>query len=92
MLFRWKRPALLAALASLTAGWSLVVGPAPVALADDEAKKVTEGKPAPEVKLPATQIEKVLPDKKDAKTLNLKDLRGKKNVVLYFFPKALTGG
>ena len=38
------------------------------------------------------QIEKALPDHKDARTLHLKDLEGKKNVVLYFFPKALTGG
>ncbi len=53
--------------------------------------QVKEGQPAPEVELPATQIEKVLPDKKGAKTLNLKDLRGK-NVVLYFFPKAMTKG
>ena len=53
---------------------------------------VKEGQPAPDVELPVTQIEKILPDKKDAKTLALKDLRGKKNVVVYFFPKALTKG
>ena len=53
---------------------------------------VKEGQPAPDVNLPATQIAKVLPDQKDAKTLNLKDLQSKKNVVLFFFPKALTGG
>jgi len=57
----------------------------------EESAKVEEGKPAPNVELEATQIEKVLPDKKDAKTLRLSDLKGK-NVVLYFFPKALTGG
>ena len=50
------------------------------------------GKPAPNIELPATQIAKVLPDKKDAKTLSLKDFQGKKNVVLYFFPKANTPG
>jgi peroxiredoxin Q/BCP len=49
------------------------------------------GKPAPAFDLAATQIDKVLPDKKDAKTLNLKDLKGK-NVVLFFFPKAMTKG
>jgi hypothetical protein len=54
--------------------------------------KVKEGQPAPDVELPATQIGTVLPDQKDAKTLKLKDLKGKKHVVLYFFPKALTGG
>jgi peroxiredoxin len=56
-----------------------------------EDPKVEVGKPAPVFELPATQIDKVLPDKKDAKTISLKDLRGK-NVVLFFFPKALTGG
>ena len=56
-----------------------------------EDTKVQEGKPAPEVELPATSIDTVLPDKKDAKTLSLKELKGK-NVVLYFYPKALTGG
>jgi peroxiredoxin Q/BCP len=50
------------------------------------------GKPAPAVDLPATHVEKALPDKKDAKTLNLKDLQGKKNVVLFFYPKAMTPG
>jgi hypothetical protein len=52
------------------------------------------GKPAPDIELPATQIEKVLPDKKGAKTLKLSDLQGPKgkNVVLFFFPKANTPG
>jgi peroxiredoxin len=64
---------------------ALLAGPAPA------ADPPQEGKPAPDVSLPATQIEKVLPDKKDAKTLSLKDLKGK-NVVLFFFPKAMTKG
>jgi cytochrome oxidase Cu insertion factor (SCO1/SenC/PrrC family) len=59
------------------------------AAADDPP---TVGKPIPKVDLPATQIELVLPDKKGAKTLNLADLKGKKNIVLFFYPKALTGG
>jgi len=49
------------------------------------------GKAAPAFDLSATQIGKVLPDKKDATTLSLKDLKGK-NVVLFFYPKALTKG
>jgi hypothetical protein len=53
---------------------------------------IKEGDPAPAVDLPATQIEKVVPDRPDAKTLRLADLQGKKNVVLYFFPKAMTPG
>jgi peroxiredoxin Q/BCP len=59
---------------------------------DKKEGKVEEGKPAPTVELAATQIDKVLPDKKDARTLNLKDLQGKKNVVLFFYPKAMTPG
>ena len=62
------------------------------ATAREEASKVEVGKPAPAFDLPATQINKVLPDKKDAKTLKLKDFENKKNVVLFFFPKAMTRG
>ena len=54
--------------------------------------KVKEGDPAPDVALPATQAETALPGQKGAKTLHLSDLKGKKNVVLWFYPKALTGG
>jgi peroxiredoxin Q/BCP len=57
----------------------------------EEAGKVEVGKAAPDIALPATQIEKVLPEKKGAQTLSLKDLRGK-NVVLFFYPKAMTPG
>jgi peroxiredoxin Q/BCP len=56
-----------------------------------EPAKVEEGKPAPNVELQATSIGTVLPDKKGAKTLKLSDLKGK-NVILYFFPKAMTPG
>jgi len=52
----------------------------------------TVGKPGPKVDLPATQIESVFPDRKGAKTLNLADFQGKKNVVLFFYPRALTSG
>jgi len=68
----------------------LLAGTAPAA-DKEEPKTVEVGKPAPDVTLPATSIDTVLPDKKDAKTLSLKELKGK-NVVLYFYPKALTGG
>jgi hypothetical protein len=83
MTFFLARPVALAALAGL--GLLLLafaVGPAPAA-------DVKEGQPAPDIDLPATQIDKVLPG---AKSLKLKDLQGKKHVVLYFYPKALTGG
>ena len=49
------------------------------------AKKVTEGQTAPDVELPAANAEQ-------GKTLKLKDYRGKKNVVLFFYPKAATRG
>ncbi len=57
----------------------------------EQGPKTLEGQPAPTFELPATQIEKVLPDKKEAKTLSLAELKGK-NVVLFFYPKALTKG
>ena len=63
--------------------------------AQDKTPKVEVGKPAPDFKLPATQIDKVFPDAKDKKTLSLKDLQKgaqAKNVVLFFFPKAMTRG
>jgi len=82
---RTARPlALVLALAALVA-----LG---VARAEDkETAKAEVGKPAPAIELPATSIDKVLPDKKDARTLSLKDLQGK-NVVLFFYPKSLTKG
>jgi hypothetical protein len=50
-----------------------------------------EGEPVPDVRLKATQVKKVLPDAKDD-TLSPADFKGKKKVVLFFFPKALTRG
>jgi cytochrome oxidase Cu insertion factor (SCO1/SenC/PrrC family) len=79
----WPRAGLGALLALLCAG---ITG------AREEAPKVEVGKAAPAFDLPATQISKALPDKKDAKTISLKDFEGKKNVVLFFYPKAMTGG
>jgi hypothetical protein len=86
------RPALFVALAGLIGGLILAAGARPIVHGQEGSKKIQEGQPAPDVELPATQVEKVLPEKKDAKTLHLKDLQGKKNVVLYFFPKAGTRG
>jgi len=68
---------------------ALLVAAASVSKGQDG--KAEEGKPAPAIKLPATSIDKVLPDAKDKKTLSLEDLKGK-NVVLFFYPKALTKG
>ena len=50
-----------------------------------------EGDAVPDVRLKATQAKTVLPDAKDD-TLSPADFKGKKKVVLFFFPKALTRG
>jgi peroxiredoxin Q/BCP len=59
-----------------------------VSSADDTKLKVKEGDKFPSVELTAVQAEKVKPD---AKTLKIDDLKGK-TVVVFFYPKALTGG
>jgi peroxiredoxin Q/BCP len=59
-------------------------------LSAQEVAKV--GSKVPDIRLPATQVETVLPGAKDNKTLSLADFAGKKNVVLFFYPKALTKG
>jgi peroxiredoxin Q/BCP len=74
----------------LAAALVALVGLALPAWAADNDKLPEVGKPAPVVELPAVNISKALPDSKK-KTLSLADLKGK-NVVLYFYPKALTGG
>jgi peroxiredoxin len=50
----------------------------------DEPVKVAEGKPAPDVSLTAATPT-------GTKEIHLKDFKGK-NVVLFFYPKAMTGG
>jgi hypothetical protein len=50
-----------------------------------------EGAPKEGDKAPAVALTAALPEGKTG-PINLKDYQGKKNVVLYFFPKALTGG
>ena len=42
---------------------------------------IKEGSKLPTIELPAVGVDKALPEQKDAKTLNLKDFQGKKNVV-----------
>ena len=49
------------------------------------------GKPAPAFDLAAANITSAFPDKKDATKLSLADFKGK-NVVLFFYPKAMTPG
>jgi peroxiredoxin Q/BCP len=82
---RLLQSALLAAALAALFGLAL-----PALAGDDKPGKPEVGKPAPAFDLPATQIDKVLPDSKK-NTLSLKDLKGK-NVVLFFYPKALTRG
>ena len=74
---------------AFAAALSLCLSAAAARAADTPPK---EGDPAPDIKLPATQVEKALPELKGAKELSLKDLKGKKNVVLFFFPKAMSRG
>jgi thioredoxin-dependent peroxiredoxin len=50
-----------------------------------------EGDSAPDLRVKATQVKKVLPDS-TTDTLSIKDFQGKKHVVLFYFPKALTKG
>lgn len=59
-------------------------------VADDSKLKVKEGDAFPEVPLLAAQIEKALPEK-EATHLSIADLKGK-IVVVFFYPRALTGG
>jgi hypothetical protein len=71
-------------------GLAGLLGLALPGLADEGKAEV--GKPAPDFDLPATNIAKAFPDAKGKKTIALKDFEGKKNVVLFFFPKAMTRG
>lgn len=63
---------------------------AAVAAADDTMLKVKQGDPFPDIALPAAQVEKI-PGKKTGDTVKISDLKGK-NVVVFFYPKALTKG
>jgi peroxiredoxin Q/BCP len=62
-----------------------------LALTARAADKVEEGKPAPDISLPAVNAAKAVPGKKDGDPIRLKDLKGK-NVVLFFYPRAMTPG
>lgn len=59
-----------------------------LARADDTKLAVKVGDKFPDVPLAAAQIDKI---KKGAKTVSVADLKGK-NVVVFFYPKALTKG
>ncbi|MSR31358.1 MAG: redoxin domain-containing protein [Gemmataceae bacterium] len=63
----------------LLGGISMLGGPAM------GADKAEEGKPAPAVSLTAASKGKEI-------KVDLADYKGKKNVVLFFYPKAMTGG
>jgi cytochrome oxidase Cu insertion factor (SCO1/SenC/PrrC family) len=89
MMLLLARPVLAAAVLAVAVGlWAVN----PASAADEGTPKVKVGQAAPDITLPATQAEKATPDAKAGEPLELKDLKGKKNVVLYFFPKALTRG
>ena len=74
-------PAIMAGLFALLVGSAFMTT---LAVAGDGGPK--EGDRAPAVELKAA-----LPEGKTG-SINLQDYKGKKHVVLYFFPKALTGG
>ena len=57
-------------------------GKAPAAGAAAEARPLEAGDPAPSFRLPGS----------DGKTYSLDDFKGKKAVVIAWFPKAFTGG
>jgi peroxiredoxin Q/BCP len=65
-----------------------VLSGALAARADDTKLAVKVGDKFPDVPLAAAQIDKI---KKGAKTVSVADLKGK-NVVVFFYPKALTKG
>jgi thioredoxin-dependent peroxiredoxin len=76
-----------ALLAALAAAVGVPFSAAPAG-ADDTTLNVKVGDKFPDVPLAAAQIDKV---KKDAKTISIADLKGK-TVIIFFYPKALTGG
>lgn len=57
---------------------------------DDSKLKVKEGDKFPTVAVKAAQVEK-LPGKKAGDAVSIADLKGK-NVVIFFYPRALTSG
>ena len=74
------------------AALAFAVGVCLTASAQDSAStlKVKVGDPFPNVPLVAAQVEK-LPGKKAGDTVGIADLKGK-NVVVFFYPRALTKG
>ena len=87
MISFWSRSARGACALCVLAGMAWIAAPIWAGGA-----KLEEGKPAPDIELSATSIGSIFPDKKDAKTLKISALKGKKNLVLWFYPKALTNG
>jgi thioredoxin-dependent peroxiredoxin len=67
---------------------ALVAGPA---VAQDDKLKVKEGDKFPDVAVKVVQLDKALPDKKDASEVKISDFKGKV-VVVFFYPKAMTQG
>ncbi|MFO0824922.1 MAG: peroxiredoxin [Gemmataceae bacterium] len=59
-------------------------------MADDTMLKVKVGDKFPDVALKAAQVDK-LPGKKAGDSISIADLKGK-TVIVFFYPRALTGG
>lgn len=78
-------------LAARSAGLAAALFLAASAVAQDNSKlKVKEGDKFPDVAVKAAQVEK-LPGKKAGDTVSIADFKGK-TVVIFFYPRALTGG
>jgi peroxiredoxin Q/BCP len=61
--------------------------------ADAPAEPLKVGDKAPNITLPATLANKAVPGKKEQDTVSLKEIGANgKNVVLFFYPKAMTPG
>ncbi|MBY0515243.1 MAG: peroxiredoxin [Gemmataceae bacterium] len=76
--------------AAQLAGLAAAVLLAAPAAAQDDKLKVKEGDKFPAVAVAAAQVEK-LPGKKAGDTVSIADFKGK-NVVIFFYPRALTKG
>ncbi len=75
----------------LLAAALVVLAGAALAADKDDGKLPEVGKPAPDFSLLATNTKHVVSRPKEAHKLSLEDLKGK-NVVLFFYPKAMTRG
>jgi hypothetical protein len=75
----------VAAMRRFMTGLAMLALAAFIQAEDKKETKVAEGQPAPNVELEAATA-------KGTMKVNLADYKGKKNVVLFFYPRAMTPG